>query len=146
MIHSFLPVRTKRGDGTVQQVPLWHGAVPDVLPLLPHVCCSSGGAPGSAGEHSRLCTRAKDKGMQRLSFPKCMLLSRGLRQELFSRLSLQPLYISRSNTVPPFLFCPRRTIDWKSLNTWCCGLVLDFIFPMSSLSMEVMVPYCFSFF
>ena len=46
---SSLPGRTKRGDGTVLQDCLWHGAISDVLPILPHVCHSSWRAAATAG-------------------------------------------------------------------------------------------------
>lgn len=66
-IHSSLPVRTKRGDRPVQQVCLWHGAIPDVLPVLPHVCCSSWRTAATFGEHRGGSSGVQDKGMQLMS-------------------------------------------------------------------------------
>lgn len=63
-IQSSLSARTKRGDGTMQQNCLWHRAIPDVLPILSHVCCISWRVPAAAGEHSRRRSGDENKGIQ----------------------------------------------------------------------------------
>lgn len=53
-IRSCPCARAKRGDGGVQQVRVWRGAIPDVLPVLPGVRRGSWRAGAAAGEHFRL--------------------------------------------------------------------------------------------
>lgn len=60
----------------MQQVRVWHGAISDVLPVLPGERGGGGGGPAAVGEHPRLRSGAQDQGnaFNRAAF-HCLFLS-----------------------------------------------------------------------
>lgn len=124
----------------MQQICFWHGAIPDVLPILPCVCCSSWRVTAAAGEHSRFCSGVQDKGTRLTFFPRVHIVDVKVfffTLDLFSTLMKRPapqhnVHISfkpRLNKHNAFL-CPQRVIDWGHLNTWSGGLGLALDFPI----------------
>lgn len=152
-IQSFLSVRTKRADRTVQQDCVWHGAIPDVLPILSHVCHSSWRVTATVGDHFRLRSGAQSKGMQPMSWIQLLTSFSFYKKIMASTLhfstnkycTLVPqncLHISLNLCMSKHkaILYPLCIIDWGCL-TWSCGSYWIFLFSCSLLKLRLCAIY-----